>query len=127
MCSGDETKDVKFEFFISQKNGRHKNIGSVILTCEELRENAQKYESAIVKSNNGTFTLENSKIQKRNTFLEYIFGGCEINLAIAIDFTASNGAIQFSNSLHTKNLNNNQYYQALKSVGDILQFYDSDK
>lgn len=101
MCSGDESKDVKFEFFISQKSGRHKNIGSVILNCQDLRENPQTYQSAIVKSNNGSFILENSKIQKRNTFLEYIFGGCEINLAIAIDFTLSNGKVDDPTSLHS--------------------------
>ena len=59
--------------------------------------------------------------------MEYIFGGCELNLAIAIDFTLSNGDPADRDSLHTKNLNNNQYYQALKSVGDILQYYDTDK
>lgn len=127
MCSGDESKDVKFEFFISQKNGRHRNIGSVILSVQDLRENMLNYECNIVKSSNCTFQLENTKIQKRNTFLEYIFGGCEINLAIAIDYTLSNGRIEDRNSLHSKDLNKNQYYQALKSVGDILQFYDSDK
>lgn len=127
LCSGDEEKDIKFEFFVSQKNGRHKNIGSAILSVRDLRENMQMYQTAIVKSQNGTFTLENTKIQKRNTFLEYIFGGCEINLAIAIDYTLSNGKPEDRDSLHSRDLNKNQYYQALKSVGDILQYYDSDK
>lgn len=39
----------------------------------------------------------------------------------------SNGKINELDSLHHHNLKENQYYQALKSVGDILQFYDSDK
>ena len=46
-------------------------------------------------------------VQKRNSFLEYIFGGCELNLAIAIDFTLSNGDPNNSDSLHCKNLKNN--------------------
>lgn len=107
MCSNDESKDIKFEFFISQKSGRHKNIGSTIFSLQDLRENMAKFETGIVKSQNGQFVLENSKIQKRNTFLEYIFGGCEINLAIAIDFTLSNGRIEDRNSLHSKDLNKN--------------------
>lgn len=53
LCSGDEEKDVKFEFFISQKNGRHKNIGSVLLNVHDLRENMNSYQTAIVKSPNG--------------------------------------------------------------------------
>ena len=43
MCGTDETKDIKIEFFISQKNGRHKNIGSVNLNVQELRDNSESY------------------------------------------------------------------------------------
>lgn len=107
MCSGDEEKDIKIEFFISQKSGKHKNIGSVLFNIKELRDNLESYQLPMVKSPNGQFTLQKTKIQKRNTFLEYIFGGCEINLAIAIDFTLSNGPIDDPASLHTKNLNRN--------------------
>jgi len=39
----------------------------------------------------------------------------------------SNGDPKSSDSLHTSNLRKNEYYQALKSVGDILQYYDTDK
>ena len=67
------------------------------------------------------------RIDKRHSFLNYIFGGCEINLAVAIDFTLSNGEPHDPASYHTHRLSKNQYYQALKSVGDILQFYDTDK
>jgi len=39
----------------------------------------------------GTVQLADIKFQKRNTFLDYVFGGCDISLAVAIDFTLSNG------------------------------------
>lgn len=39
----------------------------------------------------GTITLSSVKFDKRYSFLDYVFGGCEISLAIAIDFTLSNG------------------------------------
>ncbi len=29
--------------------------------------------------------------QTRHTFLEYVFGGCELSLFIALDYTLSNG------------------------------------
>ena len=43
-----------------------------------------------------------TKFEKRKTvnFLEYVFGGCEINLSVAIDFTASNGKPTERDSLH---------------------------
>ena len=57
------------------------------------------------------------RIVERNSFLNYIFGGCEINLAVAIDFTLSNGDPQTYNSLHCNQLHRNQYFQALKLRG----------
>jgi hypothetical protein len=49
-------------------------------------------------------TLPRLEIKPRHTFLEYVFGGCEISLAIAIDFTLSNGSPTESDSLHTFNM-----------------------
>jgi hypothetical protein len=40
-------------------------------------------------------------------FLEYIFGGCQINLTIAIDFTKSNGDPSDPDSLHNRMYVNN--------------------
>lgn len=64
---------------------------------------------------------------KRHTFLEYVFGGCEIQLSIAIDFTLSNGDPANSDSLHCMNMNKNEYLKAITSVGNILQYYDHTK
>ena len=46
-------------------------------------------------------------------------------MAVAIDYTASNGDISDPKSLHAMN-NNNQYYQAINQVGQILEVYDYD-
>ena len=32
------------------------------------------------------------EIQKKESFLDYLFGGCEIGTQIYVDFTLSNGA-----------------------------------
>jgi hypothetical protein len=55
-------------------------------------------------------------------------GGQQISLAVAIDFTASNGNKFEKESLHfLQNGFMNEYQQALVSVGNILNYYDSDK
>ena len=72
-------------------------------------------------------TFSQFEVQPRYSFLDFIFGGCEIGLSIAIDFTLSNGDPNHPDSLHTKNLNRNEYLQAIQSVGNILQYYDHDK
>lgn len=47
---------------------------------------------------------------------------------LAVDFTASNGAVSTPESLHYMNPNFlNAYQQAICSVGEILLDYDFDK
>lgn len=71
--------------------------------------------------------FSNLVFNKRHTFLEYIFGGCEIQLSVAIDFTLSNGHPKDKDSLHYFDMEKNEYLKAIRSVGNILQYYDSDK
>lgn len=126
LCGGDRDKEVKVEFFQSSKNGRHKNLGSVLFTVNEVKGDPN-VELSIVKQKGAKLTFSKLVFQKRNSFLEYIFGGCELNLAIAIDFTLSNGKPTDRDSLHNLDINRNEYYKALHSVGKILEFYDTDK
>ena len=67
------------------------------------------------------------KVERKHSFLEYVFGGCQVDLSFAIDFTLSNGDPRQSDSLHYFDPNRNQYLHAIKSVGNILQFYNTDK
>ena len=66
-------------------------------------------------------------VERRRSFLEYIFGGCEVDLSIAIDFTLSNGPPNDPKSLHYYDPRQNQYLQVMQSVGSILQYYNTDK
>jgi hypothetical protein len=46
------------------------------------------------------FYITDISKQKTNTFLEYVFGGINIDLTIAIDLTLSNGDPNNPDSLH---------------------------
>jgi hypothetical protein len=48
-------------------------------------------------------------ITENFSFLDYIFGGCEISMQVAVDFTLSNGDINFPDSLHDLTEINNKY------------------
>jgi hypothetical protein len=73
-------------------------------------------------------TIDKFEVSPKFSYLDFIFGGCEIGLSIVIDFTASNKDPEDPLSLHyLGDLQKNQYYNAIKSVGRILQYYDSDK
>ena len=121
LCDSDENRDIKIDFFEAQHDGNHKNIGSVTTSLYHLQT------STILKVKNTKVDIRKFEKQVSVNFLEYIFGGCKISLHVAIDFTASNGQPNDPNSYHNRNPVKNQYLHALRAVGDILQYYDSDK
>ncbi|XP_058232188.1 copine-4 isoform X3 [Hemibagrus wyckioides] len=78
--------------------------------------------------NSGIVILNQCKIIKMHSFLDYIMGGCQIQFTVAVDFTASNGDPRNSCSLHYIHpYQPNEYLKALVAVGEICQDYDSDK
>ena len=65
-----------------------------------LKEGTKEYP---LERKRGTMNLNNLVIERQHSFLEYVFGGCEIDLSIAIDFTLSNGRPTDNGSLHNFN------------------------
>ena len=64
---------------------------------------------------------------KNYSFIDYLRGGMQINLWVAIDFTGSNGAPNLPNSLHYLGAKSNQYETAIRACGDIVAYYDYDQ
>jgi len=62
-------------------------------------------------------------------FVDYVTGGCEVQLNIAIDFTGSNGDPRKPGTLHHFNTDGsyNDYEKVIHSLGSILSNYDADK
>eukprot|EP00350_Pseudokeronopsis_sp_OXSARD2_P006211 CAMPEP_0170549608 /NCGR_PEP_ID=MMETSP0211-20121228/7754_1 /TAXON_ID=311385 /ORGANISM="Pseudokeronopsis sp., Strain OXSARD2" /LENGTH=106 /DNA_ID=CAMNT_0010855715 /DNA_START=663 /DNA_END=983 /DNA_ORIENTATION=+ len=58
-------------------------------------------------------------------FIRHLRSGWGFNMAVGIDFTASNKKITEKDSLHYLN-EFNQYENAISSVGKILEPYDED-
>ena len=70
MCGGDLTKDVKVEFFKSQKNGKHQNLGQCLVSIDELKNPEHGTpEFYITKQKKAKVTFDKVLIQKRNSFL----------------------------------------------------------
>ncbi len=71
-----------------------------------------------------------SRKPPRPEFIDYLTGGCQISLAVAIDFTASNGDPRVPGTphyFHTAGSKQwNDYEKAIFAVGSILAKYDSD-
>lgn len=73
------------------------------------------------------YTLRNTPSEPE--FIDYIHGGCEINLCVGIDFTGSNGNPLIPGSLHYQypDGSKNDYEKVISAVGSILTHYDTDK
>jgi hypothetical protein len=94
LCNEDPDREIRLEFFKSQKSGIHTNLGFVNFTISALREGTREFpmlkkNGMAIKNSAVTFSVAN--FNKRHSFLEYVFGGCDIQLCTAIDFTLSNG------------------------------------
>ncbi|KAL6576117.1 Protein BONZAI 3 [Orobanche hederae] len=63
------------------------------------------------------------------SFLDYISSGFELCFMVAVDFTASNGNPRSPDSLHYIHTSGrlNAYQQAIREIGEVIQFYDSDR
>jgi hypothetical protein len=75
------------------------------ITLAQLKEGTAQYTAG----KKAQLTLQNLKVERTHSFLEYVFGGCEIDLTMAIDFTLSNGDPRSRDSLHFFDPNRNQY------------------
>jgi len=92
----------------------------------------EKDQQAKKKSyvNSGTLSVQNARIERHASLTDFIAGGLEISLAVAIDFTGSNGHPQEPSSLHyisPGGMQHNQYEQAILAIGSVLEPYDSDR
>ncbi|KAK2184011.1 hypothetical protein NP493_286g02086 [Ridgeia piscesae] len=90
--------------------------------------NTKKQAKKSSYKNSGVIILTSCQVKKQYTFLDYVFGGMQINFTVAIDFTASNGDPSDSASLHfISPTASNDYQKAILAVGGVIQDYDSDK
>jgi copine 1/2/3 len=76
----------------------------------------------------GDIHVSRVHISHTPAFTEMLAAGLEINLAVSVDFTGSNGDPSHPRSLHHISRSMpNQYERAIRAVGEILMEYDDDK
>ncbi|XP_020110359.1 protein BONZAI 1-like isoform X2 [Ananas comosus] len=138
---GSKENPLNIECFNFNSNGKHDLIGKVVKSLAQLESlhHSQCGENLFFPTGVGhdhhnkvltsQIYVEKFTESKQQTFLDYIAGGFEMNFMVAVDFTASNGNPRLPDSLHYIDPTGrpNAYQRAILEVGDVLQFYDSDK
>lgn len=105
LCNDNVDQDIRVEFFRSETSGKHKNLGQMTTNLGQLKCGQQSIEMPC--SGKTQCTFDKVHFERRHSFLEYVFGGCDIDLSIAIDFTLSNGHPSNPDSLHYWDMSRN--------------------
>ncbi|KAF7834030.1 protein BONZAI 1-like isoform X1 [Senna tora] len=138
---GSKDSPLIIECYNFNSNGKHDLMGKVQKSLAELEKlysgghgeslflptaAGQNYHNKVLKSQ---LFVEKLTESVQHTFLDYLAAGFELNFMVAIDFTASNGNPRLPDSLHYIDPSGrpNAYQRAILEVGEVLQFYDSDK
>ncbi|KAG2301162.1 hypothetical protein Bca52824_029813 [Brassica carinata] len=119
-------------------NGKHSLIGKVqksLADLEKLHLTGQGINLSLPSGAGQDKVLKSQLFVEKftetvqHTFLEYLASGFELSFMVAIDFTASNGNPRLPDSLHYVDPSGglNAYQRAIVDLGEVLQFYDSDK
>lgn len=137
LCNGDFDRNIKIDCYDYRSNGTHKLIGTCFTSLRALTSGAEKqFRLTNVQQQQrnhdvkptGVIKIGNVKLVEEFSFLDYIRNGTQMHFAVAIDFTASNGAYTDPQSLHYLCSGRlNQYEIALQSIGDIISHYDSSQ
>ncbi|AES82568.1 putative C2 domain, von Willebrand factor, type A, copine, protein BONZAI [Medicago truncatula] len=136
---GSKDNPLLIECFDFNSSGNHALIGKLQKSVADLEKLYQERKGAnfVMRSTRngqekvlkGQLFVDQYCEKEQFSFIDYVSSGFELNFMVAVDFTASNGNPQQPDSLHYMDLSGrlNSYQKAIMEVGEVIQFYDSDK
>lgn len=126
LCRCDEGVPLRVDV-LYERSGKETVVASTVLSLRRLI-GAKSVALAAAGKPAGELIVHGVSVTAEHSFLDYIIGGCEVSLIVAIDFTASNGDPVRPGTLHYRDpARPNEYEAATRAVGDILANYDSDQ
>eukprot|EP01060_Flectonema_neradi_P029027 TRINITY_DN3928_c1_g3_i1.p1 TRINITY_DN3928_c1_g3~~TRINITY_DN3928_c1_g3_i1.p1 ORF type:complete len:722 (+),score=152.18 TRINITY_DN3928_c1_g3_i1:137-2167(+) len=138
LCKGEYNSLLVLEVFSWDISGKHQYIGCCRTSLGgmlsggyeeyELHHDIKKLTIADY-SNSGLLKVDSIEVEECHSFLDFVRGGFDINLSVAIDFTKSNRPFSSERSLHYHKGDNktNDYMTAIEAVGQVLCYYDADQ
>lgn len=151
LCGGDIDSPILVSVYDHESSGKHVIIGKFEATAKSLSEkvggefelmhkgkktgtiNIQKAELAGLHETADTAALTPAEAEiavgaSKPTFLDYVQGGCQLNVVVAVDVTGSNGNPMDAGTLHHIDPNSdNPYEKAISAIVGVLEKYDQDK
>jgi len=137
ICNGDLYRKIRIHILDWDRDGKTDDMGAVETSVADLIKNTHaefpvmRYSKRKrITKQSGKLEVNQAKIIEVPTMIDYISGGCEITLQVAVDFTASNGAVSQPGTLHHRDRIThklNDYQAAIQQIGSILQDYSLTK
>jgi len=158
LCDGNLEQGIQVVIYDYEKSGKHVHMGTFETTVNELvSKKGETFQIVRGGKTRGKIIIDDAEIIGRHQpssggvveamsevtisdapvvtpskphFVDYISGGCELNLCVAIDFTGSNGDPRRPGTLHhidPYGRSRNDYEKVILSLGTILGNYDSDQ
>ena len=130
LCNGDPARPLRVVVSDWQKDDKHVPIGFVDVNLNTLLTPgwSGKLTCATGKQRDvGSLAVAAALRTYEPSFAEYLSGGLQMSLAIAVDFTASNGNPKDPRSLHFASgdpTRPNPYEIAIRTVASCLAPYD---
>jgi hypothetical protein len=134
LCDGQLDLPIQVQVFDYEKDGSHDLMGEFETSVSGLLEAASSGSPITLEKagkDTGTIVVEEAEINVdlSDAFFEYISGGCQLDVVVAIDFTGSNGDPRQPGTQHHFHSDGglNDYEKASTSIVDILEKYDTNK
>lgn len=109
---------------------KQETLGEIKVTpqqCSKLiHEPAKKMDLMEGGKSRGQLIIDNFTIVEEPTFFDFLQGGLDFSLTVAIDVTGSNGDPKTVDSLHYIDYSGkkpNQYIDALRTIGNVVAHY----
>mmetsp|Transcript_58339 Transcript_58339/g.71338 ORF Transcript_58339/g.71338 Transcript_58339/m.71338 type:complete len:644 (-) Transcript_58339:40-1971(-) len=130
LANNDQDRNIEFVCYDWDKNTDDDLIGTCYFTLKDLA--AKKKGILLAKKGKkdgtrGALNIMSYEAVAKASFLEYLQGGAEISMMVAIDFTGSNCHPADNTSLHNIKNGPSQYQLAIRAIGNIIANYDSDQ
>lgn len=137
ICNGITKDPIKICFWDYIRASKSTFLGEIETTVEKLVEEAAhgipvmdvwKNSKNMALKKSGRVKVLKAVLKPNPTFLEYILGGCELDLTIAVDFSLQNGHAMDKDGFHYRPGHwHNDYQAAIHKLGVIMEPYSKDK
>lgn len=141
LCNGDLKNPLKISIWDYHHNGSHAPLGFVETSVEELVNEASNGIPVFDVLKEKKRLLRGTKLKKSGflkvlktsvinvpSMLQYINGGCELNLMVAVDCTTKNGPLHSEDSLHHRSPHwLNDYQAVISKLGSIVEHYGTSR